>query len=248
MKAESQRIPTEKKNIRAMFNNIAKRYDFLNHFLSLGIDNYWRRRVIKILKGYQPKEILDVATGTGDLAIKLIKLKPNKIIGIDIAEEMLVIANEKIIKKKLNNIIDVFTADSENLPFNNMTFDAVTVAFGVRNFENLEKGINEMGRVLKSEGKAVILEFSMPTKFPIKQLYLFYFKFLLPLFGRIVSKNKFAYSYLPNSVTTFPQGKEFTKIMEQSGFINTKHIKLTFGIASIYIGEISKKNNNFANK
>ena len=155
MKEESQRIPPEKKNIRAMFNNIAKRYDFLNHFLSLGIDNYWRRKVIKILKDHQPKEILDVATGTGDLAIKLIKLKPTKIIGIDIAEEMLTIANEKIIKKKLNKTIEVFTADSENLPFNNMTFDAVTVAFGVRNFENLEKGINEMGRVLKSEGKAV---------------------------------------------------------------------------------------------
>jgi demethylmenaquinone methyltransferase / 2-methoxy-6-polyprenyl-1,4-benzoquinol methylase len=235
---KSQRIPPEKKNIRAMFNNIARRYDFLNHFLSLGVDLYWRKKVIKILNAFQPKEILDVATGTGDLAIQIAKIKPHKIIGIDIAEEMLVIANEKIKKKKLNNLIKVYPADSENLPFDDKVFDAVTVAFGVRNFENLEKGICEMFRVLKPGGKVVILEFSLPTKFPVKQLYRFYFKYILPLFGRIVSKNKFAYSYLPESVSAFPQGIEFTRIMEQSGFSATKHIKLTFGIASIYIGEI----------
>jgi len=242
----SQRIPPEKKNIRLMFNNIAKRYDFLNHFLSLGIDIYWRKRVIQILKTFQPKEILDIATGTGDLAIQIAKINPKKIIGIDIAEEMLLIAKEKIKKKKLNNIIEMFTADSENLPFENMLFDAVTVAFGVRNFEDLEKGISEIYRVTKLGGKAVILEFSMPTKFPVKQLYQFYFKFILPLLGRLVSKNKFAYTYLPASVSAFPQGEEFTNIMQQAGFDATKHIKLTFGIASIYIGEKLTKNNNFA--
>jgi len=236
-----KRIPPEKKNIRAMFNNIAGRYDFLNHFLSLGIDSYWRWRVLKLLKTYHPKEILDIATGTGDLAIQMAKIKPDSITGIDIAEEMLVIANKKITKKKLNNIIKVLIADSENLPFENMIFDSVTVAFGVRNFENLEKGISEMCRVLKPGGKAIILEFSMPSKFPVKQLYGFYFNYILPLLGRIVSKNKFAYSYLPDSVSVFPQGKEFTKIMHQSGFDTIKQIKLTFGIASIYIGEISNK-------
>jgi len=244
--AISQRIPPDKKNISAMFNNIAKRYDFLNHFLSLGIDIYWRKRVIQILKTFQPKEILDIATGTGDLAIQIAKINPKKIIGIDIAEEMLLIAKEKIKKKKLNNIIEMFTADSENLPFENMLFDAVTVAFGVRNFEDLEKGISEIYRVTKLGGKAVILEFSMPTKFPVKQLYQFYFKFILPLLGRLVSKNKFAYTYLPASVSAFPQGEEFTNIMQQAGFDATKHIKLTFGIASIYIGEKLTKNNNFA--
>ena len=241
----SQRIAPDKKNVRAMFNNISKRYDFLNHFLSLGIDIYWRRRVIQILSTFQPKEILDIATGTGDLAIQIAKIKPNKIIGIDIAEEMLTIAQEKIRKRKLNNIIDVFTADSENLPFKNTLFDAVTVAFGVRNFENLKKGLSEIHRVTKNGGKAVILEFSMPTMFPVKQLYQLYFKFILPLLGRLVSRNKFAYTYLPASVSAFPQGEEFANIMQQAGFDTIKHIKLTFGIASIYIGEKLTKNNNF---
>ncbi len=241
MEVKDNRVPPEKKKIRAMFNNIAGKYDFLNHFLSLGIDLYWRRRVIKVLKEFQPKEIIDVATGTGDLAIQISKIHPDKIVGIDIAEEMLAIAKAKISKKKLDNIIELLQADSENLPFGDNAFDAVTVAFGVRNFEDLEKGIKEIYRVIRPGGKAVILEFSMPTKFPVKQLYKFYFKFILPLFGRLVSKNKFAYTYLPASVSTFPQGVEFVNILKKTGFDATKHIKLTFGIASIYIGGICQK-------
>lgn len=241
MEVKDNRVPPEKTKIRAMFNNIAGKYDFLNHFLSLGIDLYWRRRVIKILKAFQPEKIIDVATGTGDLAIQIAKIHPKKIIGIDIAEEMLTIAKAKIHQKKLSNLIEVLHADSENLPFEDNVFDAATVAFGVRNFENLEKGISEMYRVIKPGGKIVILEFSMPTKFPVKQLYKFYFKFILPLLGRIVSKNKYAYTYLPESVSAFPQGNAFINILQKTGFDSTKHIKLTFGIASIYIGRICQK-------
>jgi demethylmenaquinone methyltransferase/2-methoxy-6-polyprenyl-1,4-benzoquinol methylase len=241
------RTPPEKKKIRAMFNNIASRYDFLNHFLSMGIDKLWRRKIIRILRSFHPQEILDVATGTGDLAIKTARIKPQKIIGVDIAEEMLVVAREKIKKKNLAGIIEVKLADSENLPFENDSFDAVTVAFGVRNFEDLDRGISEMNRVLRPGGKVVILEFSMPQKFPVRQLYLFYFRFILPLVGKIVSKNNMAYKYLPDSVSAFPQGTDFMRIMQNAGFVNVMQEKLSFGIASVYIGEKLKKNNNFAN-
>ncbi|MEI6816905.1 MAG: bifunctional demethylmenaquinone methyltransferase/2-methoxy-6-polyprenyl-1,4-benzoquinol methylase UbiE [Bacteroidota bacterium] len=227
----------KKEQVATMFDNIAGSYDFLNHFLSMGIDIIWRKKAIRLLKKYQPKYILDVATGTGDLAIAALKLHPDKIIGVDISEKMIEIGKEKIKKKNLNDFIQLLPGDSEKLIFSDETFDAVTVAFGVRNFENLNKGLEDIFRVLKPSGVVVILEFSMPTKFPVKQFYNFYFKFILPIIGRIVSKDYAAYSYLPNSVMAFPQGKAFTGILQSVGFDATKYIPLTFGIATIYIAE-----------
>jgi len=220
-----------------MFNNIAHRYDFLNHFLSAGIDYRWRKKAIKILGRNNPKTILDVATGTGDLAIEALKINPKKIIGIDIAEDMLSIGREKIAKKEVLDIISLQTGDSENIEFEDNSFDAVMVAFGVRNFENLEKGLSEMYRVLKKNGEVMILEFSKPTRFPIKQFYSFYFRLILPVLGKIVSGDNSAYTYLPESVGEFPAGKNFTDILKNLGFQQTKLISLTFGIASIYLGK-----------
>ena len=219
-----------------MFNNIAGKYDFLNHFLSAGIDFIWRKKAIRIIGQGPHDHILDVATGTADLAIEAMKLKPKQIIGIDIAGDMLAIGRKKLIKKKLNESITLETGDSENLRFEDESFDAVMVAFGVRNFENLEKGLTEMFRVLKSGGQVMILEFSKPTKSPVKQLYNFYFRFILPTLGRIISGDSAAYTYLPESVGAFPAGKEFTHILEKTGFRLTRNIPLTFGIASIYTG------------
>ena len=227
----------EKTQVRNMFNNIARRYDFLNHFLSIGIDRLWRKRVIKILKEYNPKTILDVATGTGDLAIAEIALKPQKIVGVDIAVEMLQVADKKIAEKKLDDIITLEEGDSENLRFENNSFDAVTVAFGVRNFEHLDKGLAEMYRILDDNGVAVILEFSKPTIFPIKQVYNLYFKYILPLLGKIISHDEFAYTYLPNSVKKFPDGDDFINELTTAGFKNTSIKKLSCGIASIYTAQ-----------
>jgi len=217
-----------------MFNNIAHRYDFLNHFLSAGIDYSWRKKAIRLLGQTNPATILDVATGTGDLAIEAVKINPDHITGIDIAEDMLAIGREKITRKKLDGIITLESGDSEDIRFPNNTFDAAMVAFGVRNFENLEKGLAEMYRVLKPEGAIMVLEFSKPLKFPVKQLYSFYFKFILPTLGRLISGDRAAYTYLPDSVGAFPAGKEFLRILEKVGFENGRHIPLTFGIASIY--------------
>ena len=218
-----------------MFNNIARRYDFLNHFLSLGIDKIWRRKAIKMLKGISSNPIiLDVASGTGDLAIAALKLNPKQIIGIDISEEMLRFGIEKIKRKNLDQIIELKKGDSENLEFENEYFDGITVAFGVRNFENLSKGLSEMYRVLKPEGQVAILEFSKPKSFPIKQLYNFYFKSVLPFIGKIVSKDNSAYTYLPESVNQFPERKLFINEMEKVGFENCNCSQLSFGIASIY--------------
>ncbi|GAB4330102.1 MAG: bifunctional demethylmenaquinone methyltransferase/2-methoxy-6-polyprenyl-1,4-benzoquinol methylase UbiE [Bacteroidales bacterium] len=222
--------------VRAMFNNIAHRYDFLNHFLSAGIDFVWRRKAVNRLKEISPRTILDIATGTADLAIEAIRLKPEKIIGIDIAEAMLEHGRKKVRRKGLDNLITLETGDSEALRFADNSFDAVMVAFGVRNFGNLRKGLSEMHRVLKPGGMAVILEFSMPRKWPFRRLYLFYFRFILPLVGRLVSGDPAAYTYLPESVSQFPDGTDFLKILEDTGFHNTKHTSLTFGIASIYTG------------
>ncbi|NTW33998.1 MAG: bifunctional demethylmenaquinone methyltransferase/2-methoxy-6-polyprenyl-1,4-benzoquinol methylase UbiE [Bacteroidetes bacterium] len=224
-------------DVQKMFNDIAPHYDFLNHFLSVGIDKRWRKKTIKLLAPYHPKQILDIATGTGDLAVSAIALKPEKITGVDISEEMLKIAKEKIIKKNLQNTIQFRQAASENLPFDNSSFDAVTVAFGVRNFKNLEKGLEEIYRVIKKDGVAVILEFSVPVSFPMKQLYLFYFRNILPLIGRIVSKSKAAYTYLPETVMKIPQGKAFTTLLENKGFVKTKFVRLSGGICTIYIAE-----------
>ena len=226
---------SKKAQVALMFNNIAKRYDFLNHFLSLGIDKLWRRRAIKQVKEIKPAKILDVATGTADLAIEALKLNPEKIVGIDISTEMLNIGRLKLENKGITNI-ELLEGDSEKINFTDGYFDAVTVAFGVRNFENLNQGLKEMNRILKPGGKAVILEFSSPRNFPVKQIYYLYFKFLLPFIGRFISSDHSAYSYLPESVNNFPGGKDFLKVFEKCGYINTKNISLTFGIASIYTG------------
>lgn len=228
---------TKKQQVAEMFDSISGKYDFLNHFLSLGIDIRWRKKSIKYLKDLQPKKILDIATGTGDFAIESLSLNPEEVIGIDISEGMLNVGREKMKKKGLDNIITMESGDSENLRFSDNNFDAAIVAFGVRNFENLEKGLSEMNRVLRPGGKAVILEFSKPTIFPFKQLYNFYFRWILPKIGKLVSKDNAAYSYLPESVNEFPYGQDFLDILEKTGFKNTKCKPLTLGISSIYIGE-----------
>ena len=228
---------SKKEQIAEMFDNISKKYDFLNHFLSFGIDILWRKQAIRKLKKDRPKLILDIATGTGDFALEALALDPDKIIGVDISEGMLAIANKKLIKKGVGDRIQMQLGDSEKLPFENDTFDAVIVAFGVRNYENLEKGLSDMLRVLKPEGKTVIVEFSKPTKFPMKQLYNFYFKYVLPKIGRLVSKDNAAYTYLPESVEHFPDGVQFEHILTNVGFKNTECISLTFGISSIYIAQ-----------
>ncbi|HRW97241.1 MAG TPA: bifunctional demethylmenaquinone methyltransferase/2-methoxy-6-polyprenyl-1,4-benzoquinol methylase UbiE [Bacteroidales bacterium] len=227
---------SKKQQVRSMFNNIAHRYDFLNHFLSAGIDYSWRRKAIKLMGRKNPKTILDVATGTGDLAIEALKINPEKIIGVDIAEDMLEFGRKKLTEKKLQDKITLETGDSENLRFGDASFDAVMVAFGVRNFENLEKGLSEMFRVINQNGQVMILEFSKPKKFPVKQLYNFYFRFILPSLGKMISGDSSAYTYLPESVGKFPDGDAFLNILQKIGFKEVKQIKLTFGIASIYWG------------
>lgn len=220
-----------------MFNSIAPRYDFLNHFLSAGIDYSWRKTAIKILGKSNPKIILDVATGTGDLAIEAMKLNPKKIIGVDIAEDMVKIGQKKIKNKKLDKIIDLQVGDSEDLHFEDNYFDAAMVAFGVRNFENLEKGLSEMNRVLKPGAMILVLEFSKPKKAPVKQVYNFYFKNILPGLGKMISGDSSAYTYLPESVGKFPAGEEFLKILQKTGFNETIQKPLTFGVATIYTGQ-----------
>lgn len=227
----------KKEQVAEMFNSISKKYDFLNHFLSMGIDILWRKKAIGLLKADQPKVILDIATGTGDFAIEALKLNPDQVIGVDISEGMLDVGRKKLKRRKLDNKIELRLGDSEKLLFDDNKFDAVIVSFGVRNFENLEKGIADMFRVLKPGGKVVILEFSKPTKFPFKNIYNFYFKAILPKIGRLVSKDQAAYTYLPESVQAFPDGKNFLKVLEKTGFKNTRCKPLTFGISSIYTGE-----------
>ncbi len=228
--------PSKKVKIRKMFNNISEKYDFLNHCLSFGIDNIWRRKTIKMLRPYEPEVILDLATGTGDLAISALKLKPKKVVGVDISEGMLEIGKQKIAKRKVDDVIELKHGDSENLEFPSNSFDAATVAFGVRNFENLQRGLTEIYRVLKFGAPLIILEFSKPKVFPIKQLYFFYFNHVLPRVSRIFSKDKTAYRYLPQSVLAFPEGKYFLGEMRTAGFKSTKQKRLTFGIVTIYYG------------
>jgi len=228
---------TKKEQVADMFNNISKTYDFLNHFLSLGIDIIWRKKAINELKKSQPKLILDVATGTGDFAFEALSiLNPEKIIGVDISQGMLDIAQQKITKRGLDERFEVKLGDSEELPFNSNEFDAVTVAYGVRNFENLQMGLADIFRVLKPGGKAVVLEFSKPKVFPVKQLYKFYFNYITPGIGKLFSKDSRAYTYLPESVAAFPDGKAFTGLMDKAGFKDTKCRPLAFGICSIYTG------------
>lgn len=229
------REDSKKEQVADMFNSISKKYDFLNHFLSMGIDILWRKRAIKQLKADQPKLILDVATGTGDLAIEALKLNPDKVIGVDISRGMLDMGIEKMKKLGYEDKIELRMGDSEQLLFDDNNFDAVIVSFGVRNFQDLKKGLADMRRVLKDGGKVVILEFSTPTKFPMKQLYSFYSKAILPLIGKVVSKDNSAYTYLPESVQEFPYGDSFLSILQDVGFKESKCIPLTFGISSIYI-------------
>ena len=226
----------KKEQVAKMFDNISGRYDFLNHFLSLGIDIRWRKKAIKELTLLAPKLILDVATGTGDFAIQALDLCPDKVIGIDISEGMLDVGRAKMVARNLDQKIELRNGDSENIPFEENKFDAVIVAFGVRNFENLEKGLTEIFRVVKPGGKVVILEFSKPTSFPFKQLYNFYFKFILPGIGRLFSKDRAAYRYLPESVQAFPDGNDFLKILSGIGYKFTTCKPLTFGISSLYTG------------
>jgi len=227
---------SKKEQVATMFNNISKRYDLLNHLLSLGIDIYWRKQAIKLLKADRPQLILDMATGTADFAIEAMSLKPEKIIGVDISEGMLDVGRKKLKKMKLDQRIELKLGDSERIPFDDNIFDAIIVAFGVRNFENLEQGLADMYRVLKPGGKVVVLEFSKPTAFPFKQLYNFYFKSILPLVGRMISKDQSAYTYLPESVQVFPDGQAFLKVLQKVGYYQTVCKTLTFGISSIYTG------------
>ena len=228
---------SKKDQVEEMFDHISQRYDFLNHLLSLNIDKIWRNKAIRLLKPYRPKNILDIATGTGDFAIAARKLQPEKITGIDLSEGMLGMGREKLKKKKLDELIELRKADSENLPFKDNSFDAAIVAFGVRNFENLEKGLTEIFRVLKPGGVFMVLEFSKPRKTPFRQLYFFYFTRILPFLGRMVSKDSRAYTYLPESVREFPDGMEFISIMERTGYKNCRWLPQSFGIASIYEGQ-----------
>lgn len=227
---------SKKEQVAQMFNNISERYDFLNHLLSLGIDKGWRRKAVKLVMDHPPSHILDIATGTGDFALAAAKSIPARVTGIDISEGMLAIGREKVAAAGLAGRIDLQLSDSENLPFPNHTFDAAIVAFGVRNFENLDRGLQEIARVLKPGSRFVVLEFSKPSRFPVKQLYGLYFRYILPLIGRLVSKDPAAYTYLPDSVNAFPDGKSFLQRLENVGFIENKQIPLTFGIASIYHG------------
>jgi demethylmenaquinone methyltransferase/2-methoxy-6-polyprenyl-1,4-benzoquinol methylase len=226
---------SKREQVEKMFDSISHRYDFLNHFLSLGIDNIWRRKAISKLEVIQPKRILDVATGTGDLAIAALRLKPEMVTGIDLSEGMLSVGRKKMKKKGIESV-KMIQGDSENLPFEDNSFDAITVGFGVRNYQNLEKGLKEMLRVLRPGGKLVVLEFSKPSIFPVKQLFNFYSKFILPAWGKIFSGSNEAYVYLPESVKHFPEGEEFLKILGDCGYHNVASTRLSFGISSIYEG------------
>lgn len=217
-----------------MFDNISPRYDFLNHFLSLGIDYSWRTIVRKNVNSFHAKHILDVATGTADLAIELTKISGASVVGIDISQGMLDFGHVKLKKKNLTQRITLTQADSENLPYQDQEFDAVTVSFGVRNFENLLPGLSQMYRVLKPGGPLVVLEFSKPTHPIISKLYWFYFKNILPRLGKLLSASSNAYTYLPQSVAAFPEGEEFVQKAKSVGFSHVSFKPLTFGICTMY--------------
>ncbi|SIT17129.1 demethylmenaquinone methyltransferase [Filimonas lacunae] len=227
----------KKQQVANMFDSIAGRYDFMNRFLSAGIDVKWRKKAINLLKPLQPQNVLDVATGTGDVAIMTARmLQPKKITGIDISEGMLEIGREKIVKQGLSAIIDLQKGDSETINFPDNSFDAITVAFGVRNFQNLEKGLKEMLRVLKPGGKLVVLEFSRPKEPVFKTLYNIYMNLIAPGVGKMLAKNKEAYQYLNDSVQAFPEREQLVSIMQGLGYRDTSYKTLTLGICCIYCG------------
>ncbi len=236
VKPYNQDHKSKKQEVAEMFDNISARYDFLNHFLSLGIDKIWRRKAINQLRSTPVKKLIDIATGTGDFAIAALKLNPEEVIGLDISAGMLAVGEQKMIKNKVDSIIKMQLGDSENIPYDSNYFDALTVGFGVRNFENLELGLAEMLRVLKPGGKAVILEFSKPKRFPIKQIFGFYSRYFIPFFGKRISKDAQAYSYLPESVAAFPEGKDFEDILHKIGYKNIESTLVSGGIATIYAG------------
>ena len=225
----------KKEQVRQMFDTISENYDGLNRVISFGIDVKWRKRMVSFLKQKAPKTILDIATGTGDLAIAMAQTGAERIVGLDLSPGMLEVGKAKVLDKKLQRIIEMVVGDSENLPFEDNSFDAITVAFGVRNFENLEKGLQEIHRVLKPKGNLVILETSVPTKTPFKQGYRFYTKRVLPFIGKIFSKDRSAYAYLCESASVFPYGPAFNNILDKIGFIGIENRPQTFGVASIYV-------------
>ncbi|MBN2868617.1 MAG: bifunctional demethylmenaquinone methyltransferase/2-methoxy-6-polyprenyl-1,4-benzoquinol methylase UbiE [Flavobacteriaceae bacterium] len=224
----------KKEQVTQMFDTISKEYDGLNRVISFGIDIKWRKKVVDIVKQQQPKTVLDIATGTGDLAINLAETSAEKIVGLDISPGMLSVGKEKVKAKQLDNRVDMIIGDSENMPFEDNTFDAITVAFGVRNFETLENGLKDILRVLKPGGTFVILETSVPTKFPFKQGYKVYSKFILPTIGKLFSKDKTAYKYLSESASVFPYGEALNNILRNIGFMDVEDKPQTFGVATIY--------------
>ncbi len=228
---------SKKEQVARMFDNISPKYDLLNRVLSFGIDQYWRKVAIGMLRSQNPKHILDVATGTADFAIAALALNPQKVVGVDISAGMLDMGRVKLKERNLNGRIELVQADSARLPFSDQQFDAATVAFGVRNFEVLGDGLADIYRVLRPDGKLIVLEFSKPTLFPVKQLYYLYSRYVLPLIGRTISRDKTAYTYLPESVAAFPEGKDFLDYMERVGYRNLQQKRLTFGICSIYSGQ-----------
>ncbi len=227
----------QRQNVRRLFDSIAHRYDLLNHLLSGGIDFYWRRAAIDALRSSAPKRILDVATGTADLAIASLRLNPAEVIGVDISTPMLELGRRKVEAKNASAVIHLQEGEAEHLEFPSGDFDAAIVAFGARNFENLAGGLREMNRVLRKRGRIVVLEFSKPRAFPIRQIYFSYFRHILPLVGRLISREKQAYQYLPDTVMAFPDGEEFVRILRDAGFSSITEQRLTFGIVSIYCGE-----------
>ena len=224
----------KKEQVAQMFDTISENYDGLNRVISFGIDVKWRKKVLKLVSDKNPKTVLDIATGTGDLALLMTKTTAEKIIGLDISSGMLEVGRKKIEAKNLSSKIEMLLADSENMPFENDTFDAITVAFGVRNFETLEKGLSEILRVLKPNGIFVILETSVPEKTPFKQGYQFYSKNILPLIGKLFSKDNSAYQYLSDSASVFPYGEALNNILRKIGFIEVRAMPQTFGVATIY--------------
>lgn len=231
---DAQSKLTKKEQVAEMFNDIAGKYDFLNHLLSMGIDRGWRKKAIAEIAQISPERILDVATGTGDLAIAASRIGPKKITGIDIAGQMLEVGRKKIAQKNLQHMITLQKGDSEALPFATGEYDAVICAYGVRNFENLEAGLKEMSRVMRTGGRLAILEFSRPKGFPVKQVFSFYFKYILPALGKLVSKHSRAYTYLNESAMVFPEGKIFCQTLERCGFKNAKARPLTLGVTTLY--------------
>ncbi len=224
----------KKQQVEQMFDNISGNYDGLNRVISFGVDVKWRKKVIDLVKKASPESVLDIATGTGDLAISMTQTRASRIVGLDISEGMLAVGRKKIKEKNLSDRIEMLQADSEALPFDDNNFDAITVAFGIRNFETLEKGLAEIYRVLKPKGILVILETSVPTKFPFKQGYFFHTRVILPVIGKLFSNDKVAYTYLSKSAASFPYGEELNNILRKIGFIEVEDQPQTFGVATIY--------------